>query len=109
MTAAITSSSASAERTGKTAAFATAEWLSKTCSTSNDEMFSPRRRIASLSRSTNRKLPSGWRAEIFAGECKRLVRAHEQLAGGAIGDVAVLAVDHAGGEAVEYGPHRTGL
>src|SRR6516165_4264768 len=41
----MTSSSASGERTGNAAAFATAGWLSKTCSTSKDEIFSPRRRI----------------------------------------------------------------
>ena len=61
MIAAITSSSASGERTGNAAAFATASWLSSTCSTSNDEMFSPRRRIASFSRSTKRKAPSACR------------------------------------------------
>ena len=32
-----------------------AGWLSSTCSTSYDEMFSPRRRMASFSRSTKRK------------------------------------------------------
>ena len=65
--AAITSSSASSERTGKTAAAATPGWLSSTCSTSKDEMFSPRRRIASLMRSTKRKRAVGVAHHAVAG------------------------------------------
>ena len=59
--ATMTSSSASSERTGNAAASATSGCDSNTCSTSKDEIFSPRRRIASFIRSMKRKYPSASR------------------------------------------------
>ena len=57
-TTASTSSSVSSEGTPTTAVSSTASLSFSTCSTSHDEMFSPRRRIASLRRSTNVNQPS---------------------------------------------------
>ena len=85
-----------------------------TCSTSQAEMFSPRRRIASLRRSRKRKLPSASRtarspdvepqvapardrllghAPVAGRERERLVGAHHELARRAVGHLLVVLVD----------------
>ena len=57
-TAASTSSSANSLGTATAAASLIAGWAQSSVSTSKDEMFSPRRRIASFMRSTKKNCPS---------------------------------------------------
>ena len=82
-------SSTSGFCTATAAASLTSGWLITSVSTSNDEMFSPRRRITSLIRSRKKKLPSSSLRELVAGVEPAVAPGF----GGRLGHVLVARVD----------------